>query len=157
MSQKNRKTSDTGFCSSLPCKILWTLLEQSTRGIQKYREQNKEIMAMHQTLNPRDDLDKFYMTSKQGQRIIESIEDYVDWPIHRHILCGNKSKESLLTAASKCNCNRKNENLKNKNRNGFKLKRKKPKIPRTNNYGNGLRRWHGVSSKCTRRSRNSAA
>ena len=35
-------------------------------------------------------------------------------------------------------------------------KGEKQKIPRTNNYGHGLRRWHSASGKYTRPSRNAA-
>ena len=40
-------------------------------------------MNMHKALHPRDDVDRLYVSRKQGGRGLTSIEDIVDTPIQR--------------------------------------------------------------------------
>ena len=40
-------------------------------------------MAMHKALHPRDDVDRLYVSRKEGGRGLASIEDSVDTSIHR--------------------------------------------------------------------------
>ena len=40
-------------------------------------------MAMHKALNPRDGVDRLYVSRKEGERALSSIEDSVDASIQR--------------------------------------------------------------------------
>ena len=40
-------------------------------------------MTMHKALHPRDDIDRLYVSRKEGGRGLASIEDSVDAPIQR--------------------------------------------------------------------------
>ena len=55
-------------------------------------------MTMHKALHPRDDVDRLYVSRKEGERGLASIEDSVDTSIHRlenHI---QKHEGGLITA-----------------------------------------------------------
>ena len=46
-------------------------------------ERTRKLMTMHKALHPKDDVDRLYVSRKQGGRGLASIEDTVDASIHR--------------------------------------------------------------------------
>ena len=61
------------------------------------------MIAMHKGSHPRDDIDTPYVTRKEGERELTSMEDCVDASIKKLEECVNKNKEKLIIAA--CNTN----------------------------------------------------
>ena len=55
-------------------------------------------MTMHKALHPRDDVDRLYVSRKQGGRGLTSIEDYVETSIHRLEDYIEKHERRLITA-----------------------------------------------------------
>ena len=58
-------------------------------------------MTMHQALHLRDDVDRIYVSRKEGRIGLASIEDSVDASIQRLEDYGEKHKEVLITAIRK--------------------------------------------------------
>ena len=56
------------------------------------------IMTMHKALHSRDDVDRLYVSRKQGGRGLASIEDTVDTSIQRFEDCIEKHERGLITA-----------------------------------------------------------
>ena len=46
-------------------------------------QRTRNLMTMHKALHPRDDIDRLYVSRKQGGRGLASIEDSVDALIQR--------------------------------------------------------------------------
>ena len=75
-------------------------------------QMTRKLMTMYKTLQPRDDID--YVSRKEGERGLVSIEEDVDTPIQGIEEYIKKSKEILITAASDINGSiRPNKNNKN--------------------------------------------
>ena len=55
-------------------------------------------MIMHKALHPRDDIDRLYVSRKEGGRGLASIEDSVDVSIQRLKEYIQKHKGGLITA-----------------------------------------------------------
>ena len=55
-------------------------------------------MTMHKTLPPRDNIDRLYVSRKEGGRGRASIEDSVDALIQRLKACIEKYERELITA-----------------------------------------------------------
>ena len=55
-------------------------------------------MMMHKTLNPRDDIDRLFVSRKEGGRGFASIEDSVDTPIRCLEDDIKKSQKRLIIA-----------------------------------------------------------
>ena len=55
-------------------------------------------MTMHKTLHPRDDVDRLYVSRKEGGRGLASIEDTVDASIQRLEDFIEKHERGLITA-----------------------------------------------------------
>ena len=53
---------------------------------------------MHKALHPRDDVDRLYVSRKEGRRGLASIEDSVDTSIHRLANYIQKHEGGLITA-----------------------------------------------------------
>ena len=66
----------------------WTREKQKTR----------KLMTMHKALHPRDDVDRLYVSRKEGGRGLTSIEDSVDTSIHRLENYIQKHEVGLITA-----------------------------------------------------------
>ena len=56
-------------------------------------QRTRKIMTMHKALHPRDDVDRLYVSRKQGGRGLVSIEDIVDASIQRL----GKHEQGLIT------------------------------------------------------------
>ena len=54
-------------------------------------------MTMHKALHFRDDVDRLYVSRKEGGRGLASIEDSVDTSIHRLENCIQKHEGGLIT------------------------------------------------------------
>ena len=61
-------------------------------------QRTKKIMTMHKALHPRDDVDRLYVSRKEGGRGLTSIEDSVDASIQRLKDYIQKHKGGLITA-----------------------------------------------------------
>ena len=46
-------------------------------------QRTRRLMTMHKALHPRDDIDRFYVSKKEGGRGLASIEDSIDASIQR--------------------------------------------------------------------------
>ena len=60
-------------------------------------QRTRKLMTMHKALHPRDDVDRLYVSRKEGGRGLASIEDSVDASIQRlkdHI---EKHERGLIT------------------------------------------------------------
>ena len=47
-------------------------------NLNKWTKEQKKLMTMNKVLNPRDDIDRLYVSRKEGGRGLASIEDSVD-------------------------------------------------------------------------------
>ena len=55
-------------------------------------------MTMHKALHPRDDIDRLYVSRKEGERKLASIEDSVDASIQRLEDFIEKHERGIITA-----------------------------------------------------------
>ena len=61
-------------------------------------QRTRKLMTMHKALHPRDDVDRVYVSRKEGGREIASIEDSVDASIQRLEVYIEKHERGLITA-----------------------------------------------------------
>ena len=61
-------------------------------------QRTRKLMTMHQALNPKDDVDRLYVSRKDGGRGLASIEDSVDASIQRLPDNIQKHDGGLITA-----------------------------------------------------------
>ena len=61
-------------------------------------QRTRKLMAMHKALHPRDDVDRLYISRKEGGRGLTSIEDSVDGSIRRLKDYIQKHEGGLITA-----------------------------------------------------------
>ena len=52
--------------------------DHSWSGLKQMNQRTKKLMTIHKALHPRDDVDKLYVTRKEGGRGFSRIEDSVD-------------------------------------------------------------------------------
>ena len=86
--------------------LKWTREEHK----QMYQKTRK-IMTMHKALHPRDDVDRLYVSRKQGGRGHASIEDTVDASIHRLEDYLEKHEQGLITTIKVDTDNKINERM----------------------------------------------
>ena len=55
------------------------------RNLNKWTKGQEKLMTMHKALHPRDDVDRLYVSRKEGGRGLASIEDSVNTSIHRKL------------------------------------------------------------------------
>ena len=58
----------------------------------------RKLMTMHKALHPRDDVDRLFVSRKEGGRRLASIEDSFDASIQRIKNYIEKHEEGLITA-----------------------------------------------------------
>ena len=86
--RRSRKLLKTKLCSRNPVKCINTwaapLVRYSGTFLKLIREELKQmepstrkLMTMHKVLHPRDDIDRLYVSRKEGGRRLASIEVYV--------------------------------------------------------------------------------
>ena len=68
-------------------------------------------MTMHKALHPRDDVDRLYVSRKEGGRGLASIEDSVDASIQRLEDYIEKYERRLITAIRKDTNNTRNDRM----------------------------------------------
>ena len=61
-------------------------------------QRTRKVMTMHKALHPRDDVDRLYVSRKEGGRVLASIEDSVDESIQRLQDYIQKHNRGLITA-----------------------------------------------------------
>ena len=61
-------------------------------------QRSRKLMTKHKALDPRDDVDRLYVSRKEGGRGLASIEDSVDASIQRLKDCLGKHEGGLLSA-----------------------------------------------------------
>ena len=88
------------------------ILEMDTRNIDN---RTRKLMTM-KALHRRDDIERLYVTGKEGGRVLTSILDCVDGAIQALEAYINKKKERLITTAIDSN-NRRKKKERKKNRN----------------------------------------
>ena len=54
------------------------LLKWTREELKQMDQRTRKLMTMHKTLHPRDDVDRLYVSRKEGGRGLTSIEDSVD-------------------------------------------------------------------------------
>ena len=74
-------------------------------------QRTRKVMTMHKALHPRDDVDRLYVSRKEGGRGLASIEDCVDASIQRLKYYIQKHEGGLITAARKETDNTMNNRL----------------------------------------------
>ena len=58
-------------------------LKWTREELKQMDQRTRKLMTMHKALHPRDDVDRLYVSRKEGGRGLASIEDSVDTSIHR--------------------------------------------------------------------------
>ena len=61
-------------------------------------QRTRKLMTMHKALDPRDDVDRLYVSRKEGGRRLASIEDTVDASIQQLEDYIEKHERGLITA-----------------------------------------------------------
>ena len=106
--RRTRKLLETKLSSRNHIKgiVTWAvpLVRYSGRFLKWTREELKQmdqrtrkLMTMHKALHPRDDVDRLYVSRKQGGRGLASIEDTVDASIQRLEDYREKHERGLIT------------------------------------------------------------
>ena len=68
-------------------------------------QRTRQLMTMHKALHPRDDVDRLYVSRKEGGRELASIEDSVAASIQRLEIYIEKHEGELITAIKNDNDN----------------------------------------------------
>ena len=58
-------------------------LKWTREELKQMDQRTRKLMTMHKAWHPRDDVDRLYVSRKEGGRGLPSIEDCVDTSIHR--------------------------------------------------------------------------
>ena len=58
------------------CKVLWTILKVNKEWLMNKR--TMKLIIIHKALNPIDDIDRLYVSRKEGRRGLARIKDCVD-------------------------------------------------------------------------------
>ena len=74
------------------------LLKWTRDELKQMDQRTRKLMTMHKALHPRDDVDRLYVSRKEGGRGLASIEDSVDASIQRLEDCIQKHDGGLITA-----------------------------------------------------------
>ena len=73
------------------------LLKWTRDELKQMDQRTRKLMTMHKALHPRDDVDRLYVSRKEGGRGLASIEDSVDASIHRLEDYKEKHERGLIT------------------------------------------------------------
>ena len=73
-------------------------LKWTREELKRMDQRTRKLMTMHKALDPRDDVDRLYVSRKQGGRGLASIEDTVDASIQRLEDYIEKHERGLITA-----------------------------------------------------------
>ena len=73
-------------------------LKQTRDELKQMDQRTRKIMTMHKALYPRDDVDRQYVSRKEGEKGLASIENSFDASIQRHEDYIEKHERELITA-----------------------------------------------------------
>ena len=73
-------------------------LKRTREELKQMEQRTRKLMTMHKALHPRDDVDRLYVSRKEGGRGLASIEDTVDASIQRLEDYIEKHERGLITA-----------------------------------------------------------
>ena len=73
-------------------------LKWTSDGLKQIDQRTRKLMTMHKALHPRDDVDRLYVSRKEGGRGLTRIEDSVDASIQRLEDYIEKHERGLITA-----------------------------------------------------------
>ena len=74
------------------------LFLKRTRELKQMDQRTRKLMTMHKALHPRDDVDRLYVSRKEGGSWLASIEDCIDASIQRLEDYIEKHERGLITA-----------------------------------------------------------
>ena len=80
-------------------RYLGPFLKWARNELRQMDQRTRKLMTMHKLLHPRDDVDKLYVTRKEGGSGLASIEDSVDTSIQRLEDYIEKHVRGLITAS----------------------------------------------------------
>ena len=75
-----------------------TFLKRTTDEFKQMDQRTRKLMTMHKALHPKDDVDRLYVSRKEGGRGIASIENSIDASIQRLEDYIEKHERGLITA-----------------------------------------------------------
>ena len=78
--------------------ILGPFLKWTRDELKQMDQRTRKLMTMYKALHPRDDVDRLYVSRKEGGRELASIEDSVDASIQRLEDYIEKQERGLITA-----------------------------------------------------------
>ena len=61
----------------------WPFLKWTRDGLKQMDQRTRKLMSMHKTLHPRYNIDRLYVSRKEGGRGLDCIKDSVDASIQR--------------------------------------------------------------------------
>ena len=97
--RRTRKLLETKLSIRNLIKAINTWAVPRVRYLGPFLKRTRDkLMTMHKVLHPRDDVDRLYVSRKQGGRGLTSIEDTVDASIHRLEDYIEKHERGLITA-----------------------------------------------------------
>ena len=106
--RRTRKLLETKLSSRNPIKGINTravlfgysgpFLKWTRDELKQIDQRTRKLMTMHKALHPRDDVDRLYVSRKEGGRGLASIEDSVDVSIQRLEDYKEKHERGLITA-----------------------------------------------------------
>ena len=73
-------------------------LKWTRNELKQMDQRTRKLMTMHKSLYPREDVDRLYVSRKEGRRGLASIEDTVDASIQRFEDYIEKHERGLITA-----------------------------------------------------------
>ena len=76
----------------------WPFLKWARYELKQMNQRTRKLMTMHKALHPRDDVDRLYVSRKEGGRGLASIEDSVDASLQRLESYIEKHERGLITA-----------------------------------------------------------
>ena len=69
-----------------PVRYSGLFLEWARDELKKMDQRKRKLITMHKALHPRDDVDRLYVSRKEGRRGFASIEDYIEKHERRMII-----------------------------------------------------------------------
>ena len=71
------------YLGFIPRKIFGTFLKLTSEELKQMDQRTRKLMTMNKALHPRDDVDRPYVSRKEGRRGLASIKESVDASIQR--------------------------------------------------------------------------
>ena len=80
-----------------PSHIFGTLSQVDQIELKQIDQRTRKILTMHKALHPSDDVDRLYVSRKEGGRGLASIEDTIDASIQRREVYIEKHERGRIT------------------------------------------------------------